>query len=150
LNTEAEGFDLTNDIRFARADPRSNSVLGSHRDDQLSEVSAARRSNLNKSFTRDIDRTTATSLGRRDPFYSEAFKRSILEKASVRTPYSNIGNQKSIYGGHNTAVKNWYDIKHFNSSSYASGSQYGTRGRPGKNDIDIYSMFSHKSKQDLC
>jgi len=32
-NTEAEGFDLSNDMRFARGDARSNSVLGHHRDD---------------------------------------------------------------------------------------------------------------------
>ena len=76
----------------------SSCVKGTHRqDDGFSEISAARRSNLNQSFTRDVDRTTATSLGR-DPFNTDSFKKRILEKASVKTPFSNIGQNQLMLG----------------------------------------------------
>ena len=48
-------------------------------------------------------------------------KKHFLDNLSIRTPYTNIGDEKSKYGGNINALKNWYNYKLININNGLTG-----------------------------
>lgn len=103
--------------------------------DHVNELPAIERSHVDRSMRVD-NSTTSTSVYHDNNF--ERQKRHLLENASVRTPFSNIGDVQSKYAGNNQTLNNWYGMKRANIKNVLKGNQNAEYA-------EIYSQFSKAS-----
>jgi hypothetical protein len=66
----------------------------------------------------------------------------LIDNLSIKTPFTNIGDEKSKYAGNNNALKNWYTYKEINLNNIITGN--------AKGDFpDLYSCYSKTSANKL-